>query len=204
MLRGASRSALAGLLLLIIGTSAGAQTSVGSASGMEVTGRARAPIGAVQFCRTHPGECRRRGTASAVKLDRHRWDELVAVNAHVNAAIAPVTDADLYGVEEVWTLPVDRGDCEDYVLLKRRLLIERGWPSGALLVTVVFDEVGDGHAVLVARTDRGELVLDNKVAAIRLWHETAYRYVKRQSSSDPKSWVAVADRRWHSTTSSLR
>lgn len=202
MLRGASRSALAGLLLLIIGASAGAQTGAGS--GMEVTGRASAPIGAVQFCRTHPGECRRRGAASAVKLDRHRWDELVAVNAHVNAAIAPVTDADLYGAEEVWTLPADRGDCEDYVLLKRRLLIERGWPSGALLVTVVFDEVGDGHAVLVARTDRGELVLDNKVEAIRLWHETVYRYVKRQSSSDPKGWVAVADRRWQTTTSSLR
>jgi predicted transglutaminase-like cysteine proteinase len=113
-------------------------------------------------------------------------------------------DSELYHEEEVWTLPFDRGDCEDYVLLKRRLLIDRGWPSGALLIAVVFDEVGDGHAVLIARTDQGELVLDNKVETIRLWHQTAYRYVKRQSASDPNNWVAVTDRRAQSTTSSLR
>ena len=61
---------------------------------------------------------------------------------------------------------------------------------------MVFDEVGDGHAVLLARTSRGELVLDNKTDDIRLWHETAYRYVKRQSITDPNRWVSVGDPRW--------
>ena len=32
------------------------------------------------------------------------------------------------------------GDCENYVLLKRRLLIQSGWPREVLLVTVVRDE----------------------------------------------------------------
>jgi predicted transglutaminase-like cysteine proteinase len=39
-------------------------------------------------------------------------------------------------------------DCEDYVLLKRRMLMQAGWPREALLVTVVRDKKGDGHAVL--------------------------------------------------------
>jgi len=80
--------------------------------------------------------------------------------------------------------------------LKRQALIRQGWPSGALLVTVVFDEVGDGHAVLIARTDRGDFALDNKVNAIRIWSKTPYRYVKRQSVSDPDRWVAINDSRW--------
>jgi predicted transglutaminase-like cysteine proteinase len=202
MFGGVLRSATAVFLLL---SGAGAQAAgTGPASGMEVTGRANAPVGYLAFCRTFPGECLRRGTAAAVRLDDRRWEQLVRVNAHVNRAVAPVMDADLYGVQEVWTLPADRGDCEDYVLLKRRLLIERGWPSGALLVTVVFDEVGDGHAVLIARTDRGELVLDNKAESVRLWYQTAYRFVKRQSAADPNRWVAVMDRRGQAATSSLR
>ena len=193
-------------LLLLSACAGGEALAAGTepSSGMKVSGRANAPVGYVAFCRAFPEECRRRGTADTVRLDARRWEELLRVNAHVNRAVAPVLDSDLYDAEEVWTLPADRGDCEDYVLLKRRLLIERGWPSGALLITVVFDEVGDGHAVLIARTARGELVLDNKVDDVRLWHQTAYRYVKRQSAADPNRWVAVADRRRQSTTASLR
>ena len=80
--------------------------------------------------------------------------------------------------------------------MKRKLLVERGWSTGALLVTVVFDEIGDGHAVLLVRTDRGELVLDNKTDAVLAWYETAYRFVKRQSVADPNRWVSVGDPRW--------
>jgi len=205
MFRGVLRSVAAVVLAWGVGTDTLAQAAgPDPASGMEVSGRARPPVGYVGFCHAFPGECLRRGTADTVRLDDRRWEQLLRVNAHVNRAVAPVTDADLYAAEEVWTLPTDRGDCEDYVLLKRRLLIERGWPSGALLVAVVFDEIGDGHAVLIARTDRGEVVLDNKVESVRLWHQTAYRFVKRQSVADPNSWVSVSDRRWESATSSLR
>ena len=114
----------------------------------------------------------------------------------INKKIAPVTDLEFYNTEEYWTLPASHGDCEDYVLLKRQALIRQGWPSGALLVTVVFDEAGDGHAVLIVRTDRGDFVLDNKIDAIRIWSQTPYRYVKRQSISDPDRWVAINDFRW--------
>ena len=85
-----------------------------------------------------------------------------------------------------------------------RITLCAAWVTSALLVTVVFDEVGDGHAVLIARTDRGELVLDNKAESVRLWYQTAYRFVKRQSAADPNRWVAVMDRRGQAATSSLR
>lgn len=163
---------------------------------MPVRGWARPPIGYLGFCRNYPAECRRHGKTDAVALTANLWTELVAVNRVINKRIAPATDLEFYNTEEHWTLPKDYGDCEDYVLLKRQALIRQGWPSGALLVAVVFDEIGDGHAVLIVRTDRGEFVLDNKVDQIRIWSQTPYRYVKRQSVSDPDRWVAINDSRW--------
>jgi predicted transglutaminase-like cysteine proteinase len=71
------------------------------------------------------------------------------------------------------------------VLLKRRMLMEAGWPRGALLVTVVREKNGNGHAVLTVKTDKGEFILDNQEERILLWSETSYRYVKGQSQSDP-------------------
>ncbi len=165
-------------------------------SAMPTAGRANPPIGYVSFCASFPAECQRHGEIDAVAITRNLWTELIAVNRVINKRIEPVTDLEFHNTEEYWTLPKDRGDCEDYVLLKRQALIRQGWPSGALLVTVVFDEVGDGHAVLIVRTDRGEFVLDNKIDEIRIWSQTPYRYVKRQSVSDPDIWVAINDSRW--------
>jgi len=99
-------------------------------------------------------------------------------------------------VVEKWSYPDDGyGDCEDYVLLKRRLLIAAGWPRSALLITVVRDEKDEGHAVLTVKTDKGELILDNQAEDILPWNQTGYRFVKRQSQSDPNTWVALGDTR---------
>src|SRR5262249_19711004 len=59
----------------------------------------------------------------------------------------------------------------------------------ALLITVVRDEQGDGHAVLTVKTDKGEFILDNQNEDVLLWSETGYRFVKRQSQDDPNVWV---------------
>jgi predicted transglutaminase-like cysteine proteinase len=164
-------------------------------SAMNTAGRARPPIGHVAFCQRYPQECVKRGEQSSVTLDNANWKELLEINHQVNRAVSPVTDLDYYKTEEFWTLPDNYGDCEDYVLLKRRALMDLGWPSSALLVTVVFDENNEGHAILIVRTDRGEFVLDNKTQAIKVWYDTPYRYVKRQSESDPRQWVSIDDRR---------
>ena len=94
------------------------------------------------------------------------WTDMVKVNDWVNDNVKPITDLEHWGVVERWNYPDDGyGDCEDYVLLKRRMLMQAGWPRQALLITVVRDKKGDGHAVLTVKTDRGEFILDNQVDA---------------------------------------
>ncbi len=88
-----------------------------------------------------------------------------------------------------------RGDCEDYALLKRHELMRLGWPSSALLITVVRDERGEGHAVLTARTAGGDLILDNKVNEVRLWSSTPYQFLLRQSWANPQAWMSLAPAR---------
>lgn len=159
---------------------------------MRIYGTSPPPFGFVQFCERWPDEC----VPSANHENRfaatpQRLSELDEINRRVNAQIAPATDQELYGTAEHWTLPSDRGDCEDYALLKRQLLVQRGWPSSVLLMTVVRDERGDGHAVLTARTSQGDLILDNKVSDIRIWHKTGYRFVMRQSFVEPRLWMSL-------------
>jgi predicted transglutaminase-like cysteine proteinase len=123
------------------------------------------------------------------------WNQLVAVNNAVNTKVAPATDEEVYGRAEWWEYPGSRGDCEDLVLLKRRMLAAKGWPIGDLLITVVRQKNGDGHAVLTVLTDRGDLVLDNLDPHIMVWSQTAYTYIKRQSEFDTGEWVAINDGR---------
>ncbi len=164
---------------------------------MKLLGNTSAPVGHRMFCSEHPRECGG-GTTSpvVVKLDEKRWEELLAVNSGVNRAIAPRTDADLFGVEEYWTYPTSgAGDCEEYVLEKQRTLIARGWPRSALLITVVKDVNNEGHAVLTVRTDKGDVILDNQLEVVLPWYSTPYRFVKRQSASQPSKWASISDTR---------
>lgn len=157
----------------------------------------RPPIGWVQFCQDRPWECRTSPTeARDVELTPAAFRELERVNRYANEQVKPMTDLDQFGIIEKWTYPESGfGDCEDYVLLKRRMLLQLGWPRSALLITVVRDKKGDGHSVLTVRTDQGELVLDNQVEDILPWQDTGYRYTKRQSQTDPNLWVSLGDPR---------
>lgn len=159
---------------------------------MQSFGETLPPIGYVNFCRARTAECRpSRRFTDRIQLTRAKATELREVKTSVNTAVAPITDMDLYGEVERWTYPVKKGDCEDYVLLKRRILIERGWPETALLITVVRDENNEGHAVLTVRTDRGDFVLDNKVNPVKAWADTPYTFVKQQSARNPLVWSSL-------------
>jgi predicted transglutaminase-like cysteine proteinase len=159
-----------------------------------VYGKTLPPIGFVEFCARSKKNCESNGSASRrLALTADLWKTLKKVNVQVNSAIEPVTDQDLYAVPERWTFPVDAGDCEDYVLLKKRYLEDLALPSHALLITVVLDEAGDGHAVLTVSTDHGDFVLDNRRNEIIRWAETKYRFLKRQSQEDPRQWVALSE-----------
>jgi predicted transglutaminase-like cysteine proteinase len=164
---------------------------------ISVGNSARPPIGWTDFCVQLPRECDGRPLeARDVVLSQKAWKDLERINKWVNDSIKPMTDMDHWGVIERWSYPDDGyGDCEDYVLLKRRMLMQAGWPRQALLITVVRDLKGEGHAVLTVKTDKGEFILDNQEEQILLWSETSYRFVKRQSQTDQNVWVSLGDNR---------
>jgi predicted transglutaminase-like cysteine proteinase len=157
----------------------------------------KAPIGWTEFCIEYDPECKTRVSAPRdVVLSSQAWKDLQRINLWVNTHVKPMTDMEHWGVVERWNYPDDGyGDCEDYALQKRKMLMQAGWPREALLMTVVRDQHGDGHAVLTVKTDKGEYVLDNQTDEISLWSETGYRFVKRQSQSDPNVWVSLGEPR---------
>jgi predicted transglutaminase-like cysteine proteinase len=152
------------------------------------------PQGWLEFCARESAECAGSTPAprNLVLLRREAWIDLVRVNNRVNRTIKPLSDLEHWGVAERWSYPDDGyGDCEDYVLLKRRMLMQSGWPREALLVTVVRNNKGEGHAVLTVVTDKGDYILDNETEQIRLWSESGYKFLKRQSPSNPSEWLSL-------------
>jgi predicted transglutaminase-like cysteine proteinase len=153
----------------------------------------RAPIGWVEFCGEYKGQCATKASAARdIVLTTKTWNDLVKVNAWVNDSIKPITDADHWGVVERWNMGEDGyGDCEDYALLKRHMLMQAGWPREALLITVVRDKNDEGHAVLTVKTNVGEFILDNQEPQVLAWNKTGYKFIKRQSQTDQNTWVAL-------------
>lgn len=192
-------TAVAGMalaLLVAIGTATAAGTDTTHLAFAPVKNETSIPVGHAQFCKRHRAECVPHARiVEAAELNEALWQQLLTINAHYNAVIAPMTDQDQYNVAELWTYPDTAGDCEDYALAKRRALMDAGWFASTLLMTVVRQPNGDGHAVLTVRTDRGDLVLDNQDGMIRLWSDTPYTFLKRQSQADAGRWVDIDDSR---------
>ncbi|WP_246592305.1 transglutaminase-like cysteine peptidase [Aminobacter anthyllidis] len=119
---------------------------------------------------------------------------MVEINNFVNASVQPLTDQEIFGVEEKWGwFPEVVGDCEDYALIKRKLLNEKGSPLGSLLMTVSRGAKRGGHAVLTVLTERGDFVLDNVEQKVLLWRDVEIYFLKRQAQKDPNSWVSLVN-----------
>ncbi len=169
---------------------------------MATGGRTTQPVGHYEFCRRLPDECAvRTERLHPVELTRKLWKDIVQVNHAVNTSVAPRTDYEMWGREEYWSYPETVGDCEDYVLEKRRRLMQAGVPASNLLVTVVRQPNGDGHAVLTVETHLGDFVLDNLEPLVLPWAETNYSFLKRQSSRNSGEWVSIQDGRSTSVAS---
>ena len=154
-----------------------------------------APMAHVRFCLRYAEDCqiksvdfRRRNFA----LTAERWKELNEVNRAVNRDIVPQPNLGGLAMEE-WIVSPPAGDCNDYAVTKRHLLLAQGWPSRALLLAEVVVPSGEHHLVLVARTKEGDIVLDNLNANIRTVAMTRYQYkwVRVESPYNPKYWSSV-------------
>jgi predicted transglutaminase-like cysteine proteinase len=160
---------------------------------MATGGMTSQPIGHYDFCKTRPGECSiRPGNLNPAAMTDAFMRKLINVTSRVNAAVKPMSDYDIYGKDEVWAYP-DKGvgDCEDYVLEKRRQLSRSGVSLADLLITVVRKPDGEGHAVLTVRTDKGDYVLDNLTDKVKIWDATGYRFLKRQAIDNTGRWVSI-------------
>jgi predicted transglutaminase-like cysteine proteinase len=178
---------MTGLLLVV-------PASANAANGMKTGGVTSQPIGHYEFCKSHGVECSQRiADSGPLKLTKALWKRVTAVNLDVNRAVRPMNDIDIYGKDEVWAYPGAVGDCEDFVLQKRRILMESGISASDLLITVVRKWNGEGHAVLTLRTDKGDFILDNLRDDVRPWTATGYNYLKRQASFNTGKWVTISE-----------
>lgn len=145
------------------------------------------------FCLRRPAECEVKRLAmrhGRIALNDARRAEMVAVNRTVNRSINPQHKSDNV-IEANWTISPSSGDCNDYAVTKRHLLIKLGWPTDALLLAEVVTGWGEHHLVLVINAREGTYVLDNLTPAIREWTEVSYRWVRMQSPKNPKLWWTV-------------
>jgi predicted transglutaminase-like cysteine proteinase len=159
----------------------------------EMYEKAGPPPGWEAFCKRYSTECvGQTATPQKIELTPEHWDAIVGANNWVNHNIKPMTDRRHWHTINKWVYPDDGyGDCKDYVLLKRRILMEDRFPREALLITIVWTKQNQGHAVLIVRTDKGDYVLDNLTSKVLLWTQTTHDYVKRQSTEDPNKWVFI-------------
>lgn len=158
---------------------------------MELRGHAFPPPAFNAFCAAEPRLCSTRGDVKTLELTDAHMAELHAVNRAVNRRIVEQSDLQSVGREDDWRLPGKVGDCEDFAILKKHELMKRGWPASVLLLTVVTSG-GEGHVVLTVRTDRGDLILDNRTDAIKEWTRAPYRFFARQSQTAPGKWDKIA------------
>lgn len=163
-----------------------------SSQAAQIVGDAKPITAWLEFCRREPAECAvAAGEPATVALTPRVWSTITSVNRSVNTRIKAVTDLEHWGVADKWDIPTDgMGDCEDFQLMKRKLLAEAGLSRRAMRMTVVIDETGEGHAVLTLRTDRGDYVLDNKTNDVLPWFDTGYVFIKRESQ-DRIGWVSL-------------
>jgi predicted transglutaminase-like cysteine proteinase len=143
----------------------------------------KGPLSFQAFCGFNPQECRP-GGASKIALDDSIMRVLSRVNSRVNRSIRPKLDNPLV---QVWRINPSSGDCKSYAISKRHELIRAGLPASALRIAYVKTRQGVGHAVLIVKTDRGDLTLDNLTGEIKPFRQAGYRLIA-VSGADPRRW----------------
>ncbi|MFK7880382.1 transglutaminase-like cysteine peptidase [Roseobacter sp.] len=150
----------------------------------------RAPAGFQGLCARYNWVCA--SSSNSGLSDATTMTKAKQVNLTVNRRVREIGDQAQYGKVEHWALPTKRGgDCEDLVLLKKKMLLAQGIPSQSLLIATVLDRELNSHAVLIVRTQSGDQVLDNLTDRIVGWKKTGYTFLKMQNPSSLRNWDAV-------------
>lgn len=144
----------------------------------------RPPAAFENFCRRNPADCVN-SQKSIAEFKPSLIHTITLVNTYVNRQVKPKPDK-----TDIWSLTSTSGDCDDYVMTKRHLLMKLGIPASSLRVAVVLLPNNDGHAVLIVETSEGEYVLDNLRQRIMKPRQTGYRYLS-VSTANVRVWSTV-------------
>lgn len=189
-LQGGSLPALLLACLMVLLMASHLSANTGGTAYIKAKKVIAAPEGFAGLCDRYIWACARGGATAQSAGDELQLAGLV--NRTVNRSTREISDRRQYGSEEIWALPTIRGgDCEDFALLKKMELIRRGFAPDRLLIATVLDRKKESHAVLVLRTDRGDLVLDNARNQILPWWKTGYSFLRMQNPAAPDEWSAI-------------
>jgi predicted transglutaminase-like cysteine proteinase len=103
---------------------------------------------------------------------RGRRARVGLINRAVDLAINPVSDEAQWGVPDRWSNPLEtlqsnRGDCEDYAIVKYAALLEAGVPKDDVKIVILKTLFpNENHAVVATRVDGQWLILDNRTLTL--------------------------------------
>lgn len=149
------------------------------------------PAGHYHYCNRGGRHCGGHRDAGPAKMTNAKWSTLKSVNVRVNRSIKPMSDMQSRGVAEYWSNGGRSGDCEDYALKKRSILLSKGFKPSQLPLVKTRLRNGEAHIVLVVRTNQGDFVMDNLRNDVRPYKKTGYRFLKMQSASNSSTWVNI-------------
>lgn len=145
------------------------------------------------FCARHKDQCGFKNfLPELIVYSDELQSMLEKLTTKTNQFFKPKTDKENYGVEELWNLPAVYADCDDYAAVKRKVLLDAGFPASALLLTHVNDSSGGSHLVLAVRTTEGDFMLDNLNNNVKRWNQMGYQAVHSVvNPRDSESWLRV-------------
>jgi predicted transglutaminase-like cysteine proteinase len=94
------------------------------------------------------------------------------INRAADLAVSPVSDEMQWGVPDHWSDPFEtllsnRGDCEDYAILKYAALLEAGIPKDDVKIIILKNFFpNENHAAVATRVDGQWLILDNRTLTL--------------------------------------
>jgi len=196
-----SRLPVWALLVLMLGLSARAEQAVSSVF-MRTGSNALAPFRFIQFCIRKPARCTPTSEIKLVGFDIHR-DELEQINNQVNRAISREIATERQSTTFWHDQEKPGGHCHHYALAKRSRLLDRGYPSSALLLAIAITPKDEHHLVLIVVTDQGEFVLDNLLTSIVRWDKLPYRWLERSTPKNPQYWQTIVSPEQQSKTGNV-
>jgi predicted transglutaminase-like cysteine proteinase len=122
--------------------------------------------------RTCPVAAQRLIGISATGAGRSGRARVGLINRAADLAISPVSDEKQWGVADHWSDPFEtllsnRGDCEDYAILKYAALLEAGISKDDVRIVILKDVFpSEDHAAVATRVDGQWLILDNRTLTL--------------------------------------